>query len=119
VQVRAAGPLLLLEATVDNCLKGPLLLHSSRFLPAPGLAAQQLQVSPPAAPAGDDPLASDTPAGKGGSAADAPRQRGPLDQYISGLNMVPARGSCNLLFGLTRSSSGSSSSSSSSDGDGR
>lgn len=117
--MRAAGPLLLLEATVDNCLKGPLLLHSTRFLPAPGLAARQLQVSPPAAPAApaaDEPLASDAQAGEGGSAADAPRQRGPLDQYISGLNMVPARGSCNLLFGLTRSTG---SSSSSSDGDGR
>jgi hypothetical protein len=89
-QVRAAGPLLLLEACVENCLRGPMLLHSARLLPSPGLAARQLQV---------DTQAAQQEAAAGG---DAPRARGPLDQYIAASTLLPANGSCSLLFELTR-----------------
>ncbi|KAI7836638.1 hypothetical protein COHA_009523 [Chlorella ohadii] len=93
---RTVGDAVLLEASLENATRAPMLLDAISFFPSPPWAAERI---------GGGGAATLPPPAQttGGSAA---AQAGPLSTYIAALPVIPEGGSSAFLFRLTRPAGG-------------
>ncbi|PRW59506.1 trafficking particle complex subunit 13-like [Chlorella sorokiniana] len=93
---RTVGDAVLLEASLENATRAPMLLDAITFFPSAPWATERI--------GGGGAATLPPPSTAAGGGADA--EAGPLSAYIAALPLIPEGGSSAFLFRLTRPPSG-------------